>query len=554
MASLRQGFPAILSTLLCAAALAAAQPCSCMSLPVEKKVALVIGNSNYDAEPTISGVEDARAMADALSQIGFTVLPKVLDASLADTNTALDKFSQQLSGASVVLLYFSGHGYQRLSKTYLMPKNGTTDPASSLLVDDVLQYFSAAPGAAVKLLLIDACRNELRLPPGAPLGPADPGTSPPGVLQVFATSPGSEATGSGSATGHSAFTTALLHHIRKAGLEIDEILALTAAELKGVQTPFEAFPSAGIPRPFYLRQPVFAQAAVEAADDDLVVLLNGKIVLDKAALGKGDQPLRLNAGTNQLALLVANQKTFHNSQSWERTEGWDYIFRLFGPGGLELTSPSCGGKSPCFKDGEPVPFKDGPHHGHVFEVAQAVLVVDPDTAELTLQNVDTDIWNRDVPFYARQQECLFEEKAKDLPVGDALGLGPGVDFARTLDQVFQALKLLGATKLPDLDKVFVTVRGNAALTPFVKVCMVDKLPDRKADLKTSLAAAKAGNPTPFDSFDASLSACVKDAATKSPGPLSGQEIRVWTALEDRTDDKQPSKEKPCGEFFASRRP
>jgi hypothetical protein len=506
---------------------------------LEKKVALVIGNSAYPGDE-VSGEKNAISMVAVLRQLGFTVPEPVLNKETVDEITPeLTVFGKEIKDASVVVFFYSGHGFQRGGENYLMPTHGGYKPKTSLPLGTVLQTLGLAPDAAVKLVFIDACRTPKSAPSDLEPGLAKPGPSPIGVLQAFAASPDQPAV-SGAADSLSPYTQALLRHIKEPGLDLLTFLTRVREEVStesfGEQLPTEEGLS-GIPSNFYLRRSVLAQASLEGIDDDLTLLVNGNIVLTGEAEGKGPQPFTLRAGHNPLLILVSNQATRHNGQSWERTEGWSYKLRLFGPGGTELTAPGCAWSKPCFADNEDVPFKDGPHHGKTFVVATADLYVDPQTAGLELREVNTKVWKNGAPLWAQQQEILYEIPVRSFPISKIVGLPFGIDIMDLIRNVQNLLVTfhVGEVKLPDFDSIVGVVRGNGTFRGAVIACMDQDRADREADLKKSVDALKAGNAKPFGPFDDSLAACVSKRVLNQVGnTLRPEDIKVWTAFEDRS--------------------
>jgi hypothetical protein len=532
---------ATLMLVLAVSGLASARPAA--ASPDTTRFAVVIGNSNYPGEE-VSGEKDARAMEQYLKQLDFTVLEPVLNGSREQMINRLKDLGPLIRGrASVVVFFYSGHGYQQDHENYLMPVGGSIDPASSVPLRRVQEELALAPDGAIKLILLDACRDEQNLPKGALRG-FDQSQAPslPHTLYAFATGPNQSAP-SGTALGFSPYTSALLEHLRDPGLELVDLLdqVHTRLEKRG-QLP--SFVNYGVPGTFTLRAPVLVRAKVEKADDDLLVILNDKIVLDANEASERD--LRLNAGRNDLTLLVSNGKTFHNGQTWERTEGWSYDLALSRPDGTEILCSDNGQPVRCFKDqGETEPFKDGPHHGKVFTVASAVLFVNEDPAKplLTIPDRHTDVWNVTAPVWARDQRALYQESVVSLDLSPEAILGGTIDlggFGVFAPFVRQALvELLRTGKIAgfvvaDPARTFVTVRGNQALAPLVDICMRERREDRKRDLIASIAAAFKRDPRPFDLFDQRLNQCVRDTGEKGGSPLRSDDMRVWTALEDRS--------------------
>lgn len=495
------------------------------------KVALVIGNSLYGGDNDVSGAEDATAMASCLKGLGFEVLD-LLNGDLTATSTALDNFDKKLGDATVALFFYSGHGYQSGGKNYLLPPKSPVSIEGSLLLDDVVQRLGLAPSKAVKLVFLDACRDNRLLPPGASGGLTDAPAAPVGVLQAFAASPGQLAA-SGSKDTLSPYTAALVRYLPQAGLELRDLFDKVRADVKATspqqQQPIEA---GAPPAEFFFRDPVFVPMDFPEGKSELLVFLRGDLILDtsqtvmKDPAGQPVKPtLRLNAGDNEFVLLVSNGRTHHNNHDWDITEGWSYR--------LDLTLP--GGTVQTFAGSEDIPFKDGPHYGKVFRVAQVNLQVDPQTGVLTLLDLQTDLANQEAPFFARDQQALVQVSIADLNLspddilGDSLS-GVSGFLKPFLVQFLKNGMILGTT-IADPARTFVTVLGNIALKDLAAACMADR-PARIADLKASIAAVFSRKPTPFEAFDQGLMACMRARAQSQGSPLQPDDIRIWTALQD----------------------
>jgi uncharacterized caspase-like protein len=127
----------------------------------EKRVALVIGNADYQFGKLANPVNDAENLRDALISVNFDVV-------FAE-NATLDVFAQKLiefnskaKTADVAVIYYAGHGVQHDGKNYLIPVNASTESLddidiSSKPVDDLVDVLRKSKG--VKILILDACRN-----------------------------------------------------------------------------------------------------------------------------------------------------------------------------------------------------------------------------------------------------------------------------------------------------------------------------------------------------------------------------------------------------------
>jgi hypothetical protein len=495
------------------------------------RIALVLGNSHYAGDKEVSGIEDAKAIASCLQDgLGFEVLGPVLDGNLAAANTALTNFSNRIKDpqVEVAVFFYSGHGFQSGGQNFLFPPGGPVSTAGSLLLDDVLQVFGAAPNAR-KFAFLDACRNDTFLPAGSPVGLTNAPAAPTGVFQAFAASPGQLAA-SGSAGTLSPYSAALVKYLPQAGLELVKLFDLVRSEVFSVspvqQQPIE---DGAAPQNFFFRAPIPVHAVIPGGHSDILVFLRGEVVLDT------DQPmtqdLLLNAGDNELALFVSNGRTHRNNHDWDITEGWSYHVDLGLPDGSTTT----------FDGAEDIPFKDGPHFGKVFQVAQVNLHVDEKTAELTLVGLDNDIANKGAQFFAQDQEILYQVSITDLNLtpddilGGAVDLGSAAAILQPfLVELLKSGTILGAT-IADPTKTFVTVLGNKAFKDLATGCMAMR-DERIRDLKASIAAAFNRNPTPFDLFDQGLIACMRSAPIPAGSPFTSDDIRVWTALTDESQN------------------
>ena len=476
--------------------LAAGPPCN----PATKRYALVIGNS-YSGTERVSGRKDAETMGSYLCELGFNVLSPVYNGTGERMRLALTELEGKIGDAEVVLFFYSGHGFQYNDVNYFLPINFTVDLSRldlNISLDEVMRSLSKAPDPASKLVFLDACRTsaEVRVENGGVLGTVQgwreglakpPENAPKRTLFAYAASYNQPAV-SGPPNGYSPYTAALLESIREPGLEIRDLLARVHAEVlkktKRRQTPKEEGIGA-LPDRLYLRPPVSVTMKIGQADDDLLVLLNGEVVRsfrqNQEALAEGRElaPVELKAGENDLLLMVYNQRSYRNAQVWNKAEGWNYQLQLSRPdGSIRIVGQDGGryrcpnGQDICLQGGEEVPFKDGPHHGELFEVASAVLNVDRQTAELTIRDLDTEIWNLYAPFWARDQE------------------------------------ILDCRKIPLLSNAYFVVRGNRLLAGVAKECVNRQLadPSRLLDLAGRVFA---GDRAPFDGFLAELKNCAR---------------------------------------------
>ncbi len=94
-----------------------------------ERLALVIGNENYDVDPLLHPVEDARTVRNFLVSKGFTVI-YAENATMRVMSEKIAEFMKSVKQDSVALIYYSGHGVQEQSEkqhgeltNYLIPIN-----------------------------------------------------------------------------------------------------------------------------------------------------------------------------------------------------------------------------------------------------------------------------------------------------------------------------------------------------------------------------------------------------------------------------------------------
>ncbi|CAG0976693.1 MAG: caspase family protein [Rhizobiaceae bacterium] len=196
------------------------------------RVALVVGNSDYGSFGRLANpANDAGAMARLLkSELGFDVIVSRVDATYADMHEALTEFGRAAVDADVALFFYAGHGIELDGANYMLPVGADIRTDVDLInqgyrLDRVIELMVRA-GAKIKVVLIDACRNN-PLPTAATRGAASLGLKPlyatnTDTLIAFATEPGRVAfDGDGT---NSPFTAGLIDYLSKPDIEIQSVL------------------------------------------------------------------------------------------------------------------------------------------------------------------------------------------------------------------------------------------------------------------------------------------------------------------------------------------
>ena len=85
---------------------------------VGDRVALVIGNGKYNNAPLVNSVNDSRAMAASLRELGFQVIERE-NLTSRQIPATLREFRTSLTPGSVALFFYAGHGLQIKGVNYL---------------------------------------------------------------------------------------------------------------------------------------------------------------------------------------------------------------------------------------------------------------------------------------------------------------------------------------------------------------------------------------------------------------------------------------------------
>jgi hypothetical protein len=196
----------------------------------ENRIALVVGNSKYQAVPSLRNpANDARAIAAELRRLGFSEVTELYDAGLSAFSVALRDLGDKALNADWALIYYAGHGIRVDGQNYLIPVDARLLRAShvedeAISLDRVLTKVGDAK--KLRLVILDACRdnpfaarmaNEGRMTRQITrgIGRVEP---PSGVLVAYSARDGQIAIdGSGK---NSPFASALLEHMEDPGIDI----------------------------------------------------------------------------------------------------------------------------------------------------------------------------------------------------------------------------------------------------------------------------------------------------------------------------------------------
>ena len=219
-----------------------------LTLPaeIEKRTALVIGNSEYKIGSLRNPVNDAQDMGATLTKLGFDVTLK-LNAGQEQMEQAISEFGRQLYQGGVGLFYYAGHGVQVGGENYLIPVNATIESESDVRykavnMGQVLGKMGEARNG-LNIVILDACRDN---PFAKEFRSSSRGlavvnsASVKGTLVAYATSPGKVASDGSDRNG--LYTKHLLQHIGTPGIPVEQVfkrvLQGVERDTNGKQSPW----------------------------------------------------------------------------------------------------------------------------------------------------------------------------------------------------------------------------------------------------------------------------------------------------------------------------
>lgn len=209
-----------------------------------QKLALVIGNASYKAMPLKNPVNDARAMAAKLKEVGFEVI-EYENLQQKQIGKVLREFRAQLKPGAVALFFYAGHGLQLKGVNYLPAVDAEIEseddiPMQSLDVNRVFDVMAEAQ-TRLNLVFLDACRNNPYAhsyrSTGGGLAKVD---APSGTMISFATRPGSVARDGDGKNG--LYTQNLLAAMDTPNVPVEQVIKRVVSGVKqasnGLQEPW----------------------------------------------------------------------------------------------------------------------------------------------------------------------------------------------------------------------------------------------------------------------------------------------------------------------------
>jgi uncharacterized caspase-like protein len=204
---------------------------ACQPALAEKRIALAIGNSNYQNVSHLANpANDAATLAATFRKANFDIVTLRVDLSAIEMRRALRDFGEKARDADIAVVYYAGHGIEVDGINYLIPVDAALERDTDIY-DEALSLervlIAVEPARALRLIILDACRDNpfakhmkqkiARRSVGRGLAKVEPPS--PDTMIAFAAKAGFTAS-DGDDRKTSPFAAALAEHLTKPGLDL----------------------------------------------------------------------------------------------------------------------------------------------------------------------------------------------------------------------------------------------------------------------------------------------------------------------------------------------
>jgi len=212
----------------------------------EKRIALVIGNSQYETTgwSLENPANDAALLSQSLEAVGFEV-HSLIDGDKTSMEEAFQAHADRLKEAgedAVGFFFYAGHGAQHRGVNYLVASDAQLRSALDLMrqpkLDLIMDYLEYA-GNRTNFIVLDACRNN-PLPASMRNAPQGLASSQRvrGTLIAYSTAPGMVAD-DGFGLNNSAYSAALAALMTQPGYSVETLFRVVATRVEDQSEGFQ---------------------------------------------------------------------------------------------------------------------------------------------------------------------------------------------------------------------------------------------------------------------------------------------------------------------------
>ncbi|MDC0378574.1 caspase family protein, partial [Flavobacteriaceae bacterium] len=205
----------------------------------ERRIALVIGNANYDKGPLENPVNDANLIAKSLEKLDFEVFLYTDLATEDEMLDAIKDFGRKRADYEIGFVYYAGHGIQLNNENYLLPVKEEFEyeedvEDNGVSMQRVLRYLESTRENQLNFIVLDACRdnpfesnwNKTRSLKGGGLAKTPP---PTGSLIAYSTDHGQ--TAADGDEGNSLYSKALAEKLLEEDVSIEQVFKNVRTEV-----------------------------------------------------------------------------------------------------------------------------------------------------------------------------------------------------------------------------------------------------------------------------------------------------------------------------------
>jgi len=213
---------------------------NCYATVEERRVALIIGNSQYSTMGVLSNAKnDAVDMSNALKKLGFEVISGT-DLSKKQMREKIQLFDESLKRGdkdnTIGLFYYAGHGLEVDGANYLVPVDADMQYQEDALDEGISLNIITSRMKYTKnrmnIVVLDACRNNPFPKRDRALSSGGWGAISnlaSGMFIAYGTSPGRKAADSDGNGRNGLFTKHILENIKKPGKTLEQVFKSTRA-------------------------------------------------------------------------------------------------------------------------------------------------------------------------------------------------------------------------------------------------------------------------------------------------------------------------------------
>ncbi len=233
----------------------------------ESRIALVIGNSNYENGSTLKNpVNDALLMKQTFEKLGFDV---ILDTNIEYKSSfynTIKNYKKQRKNYDVGFVYYAGHGVQIGGINYLLATKETYEEEADvrnngMSIEELIDDFNDPIENQINILILDACRNNpfeknwlssSRAIENQSLGLAEVKKQSTGSLIAFSTS--ANQTAKDGDSNNSFYCASLAKNMQIEGLNIRSVFGKVCKEVKAETGQYPAVYDQLMDYDFYLKK------------------------------------------------------------------------------------------------------------------------------------------------------------------------------------------------------------------------------------------------------------------------------------------------------------